>query len=65
MPIQLSMAELIDRLSITANKQWHLEELMANEDISDEEKVEITNQIVNLNTFRMKLIAAIDEYSGQ
>lgn len=63
MPICLSLGELCDRLAIVSLKQWHLEEQMADPSISDETKVEITDQIVNLNAFRMRLIAAIDEYS--
>lgn len=62
MPICLSLGELVDRLTIVALKQWHLEEQMNNPDVSDEIKVQITDQIVNLNQFRMKLIAAIDEH---
>ena len=38
---------------------------MNNPDVSDEVKVDITNQIVNLNAFRMKLIDAIDEYADE
>jgi len=63
MPICLSLGELCDRLTIVALKQWHLEEQMNNPNVSDEAKVEITDQIVNLNAFRMRLISAIDEYS--
>ena len=61
MPINLSLGELCDRLCITALKQWHLEEQMNNPNISDEAKVEITDQIVSLNAFRMRIIATIDE----
>jgi hypothetical protein len=63
MPIYLSLGELCDRLCIVANKQWHLEEQMSDPNVSDETKVEITDQIVNLNAFRMRLIAAINEHS--
>jgi len=63
MPIILSLGELIDRLAICHLKQWHLEEQMNDPDISDEAKVKITDQIVSLNQFRMKLIDAIDEYA--
>lgn len=63
MPICLSLGDLCDRLAITALKQFHLEEAMRDPDLSDETKVEITDQIINLNAFRMKLIAAIDEYA--
>jgi len=62
MPVCLSLGELVDRLSGIMLKQWHLEELMADPALSDERKVEVTDQIINLNKFRMKLIKAIDEY---
>lgn len=65
MPICLSLGELVDRLTIVALKQWHLEEQMNNPDVSDEAKVEITDQIVNLNQFRMKLVDAINEYANK
>jgi hypothetical protein len=61
MPICLSIGEIIDRLVIVHLKQWHLEEMMADPEVSDEKKAEITDQIVSLNAFRMKLVAAIDE----
>lgn len=63
MPIYLSLGELCDRLCVVSLKQWHLEEQMRDPDVSDEAKVEVTDQIVNLNAFRMRLISAIDEYS--
>ena len=62
MPVCLSLGELVDRLSGIMLKQWHLEELMADATVSDEKKVAITDQIINLNKFRMKLIKAIDEH---
>lgn len=65
MPVCLSLGELCDRLAVTALKQWHLEEKMADPEVSDEEKVRITDQIVSLNGFRMKLIEAINEYGEQ
>jgi hypothetical protein len=65
MPVYLSLGELCDRLTVTALKQWHLEEKMADPEVSDEEKVKITDQIVSLNGFRMKLIEAINEYGEQ
>ena len=61
MPICYSIGEIIDRLVIVHLKQWHAEEIMADPDVSDEKKAEITDQIISLNAFRMKLVAAIDE----
>ena len=63
MPICLSLGELVDRLAIITLKQFYLESQMGDPKVSDEAKVEITDQIVNLNAFRMKLVAAIDEYA--
>lgn len=42
-------------------EQWHLEEDMANPDISDEAKVDITDKIIELNRSRIKAVQAIDK----
>ena len=57
-----SLGDLVDRLIITNLKQWHLEEEMADENVSLQEKNKITDQILSLNTFRNKLIAGINAY---
>ena len=57
-----TLGELIDRLSITHIKQWHLEEIMADKDVSLEEKGKIPDQIISLNNFRKELVEAINEY---
>jgi len=57
-----SLGELVDRLTITNLKQWHLEEKMGDDNVSLEEKGKITQQINSLNSFRVKLIESIDEY---
>ena len=60
--IHYSLGELIDRLAITNLKQWHLEEKIADPDISLKEKGKFTKQVESLNEFRMKIVSSIDEY---
>ena len=60
MKLYYSLGELIDRLTITNLKQWHLEEDMANPEVPIAKKSEITEQILSLNTFRNKLIEGIN-----
>lgn len=62
MPIVLSIGELVDRLAIANLKIWHMEDQMKDPDIPDMDKAKIQDQIVSQNTFRMKVVAAIDEY---
>ncbi len=60
--LEYTIGETIDKLSITNLKMWHLEEQMNDHTLSVEEKGKISEQIVKLNTLRMKCIASIDEY---
>lgn len=58
-----SIGELIDRLCITNLKMWHLEEKMADKNISNEEKGKtISPQIISLNKQRNKIIESINEF---
>jgi hypothetical protein len=58
--MQYTIGELIDRLIITLLKQWHIEEDIANTE--DDEQLGILSQRSDdLNTYRNKLVAAIDE----
>ncbi len=58
-----SIGELIDRLAIVSLKHWHLEEQLT-QDISVEEKHTITQQILELNKFRSKIVDSINEFFG-
>ena len=62
MPITLSVGELIDRLSIATLKVAMLEKALSDETLSDKRRVEIQDQIVNQNTWRNRLVKAIDEF---
>jgi hypothetical protein len=53
--MEYTIGEVIDRLSITNLKMWHLEEQMNNPSISLED-------IVKLNNLRNKCIDSINEY---
>jgi hypothetical protein len=60
--MEYTIGEVIDRLSITNLKMWHLEEQMNNPSISLEEKGKISEDIVKLNNLRNKCIDSINEY---
>lgn len=59
-----SIGELIDKLAVVSLKHWHLEERLAEEDLSIENKHEITQQILGLNELRGKIVDSINEFFG-
>lgn len=60
--MEYTIAELIDRLSITNTKQWHLEEIIADPELEQEERGKLADRVNDLNLFRNRLIAAINKY---
>jgi hypothetical protein len=60
--LRYTIGEIIDRLTITNLKMWHLEEQMNDQSISVEEKGEISEKIVKLNALRIRCIESIDEF---
>ena len=63
--MELTLGELVDRLSITNLKMWHIEEKLQDSSIDMAEKGRLCEDIVKLNTLRNKLIEAIDEKFAQ
>jgi hypothetical protein len=60
--IRYTIGEMIDRLAITNLKFWHLEEEFAKPEVDLTTKGKLARQADDLNSFRNRLIAAIDEY---
>ncbi len=56
-----TLGELLDRLSICNLKQWHLEELIADENTDIEEVGRLADQVVAINNLRKKIIDSINE----
>lgn len=63
--IRYTIGELIDRLTITNLKFWHIEEDLAKPEISMEIKGKLARQADDLNSFRNRIIASIDEYFNE
>ena len=59
--MELTLGELVDRLSITNLKMWHIEEKLQDPSIDMKTKGKLCEDIVKLNTLRNKYIEAIDE----
>jgi len=61
--IQYSFGELVDKLAVIHLKIWHLEEEVASRknEPADEDLEKILDQIVNLNTTRVKIVQSLDE----
>ena len=59
-----SLAELIDRLGITHNKLFHIEEQIEKgkkENWSEEKIVPLLDQVVSLNKLRVDIVESINE----
>ena len=60
-----SIGEMIDKLGVVHLKIWHLEEQIAKAEEEEwpAEKTEaLFDRVVNLNKYRMKIVAAIDKF---
>jgi len=60
-----SVGEMIDKLTVTHLKIWHIEEEIQKKRIkeaSDKEIEELCDQVVSLNAQRVKIVSSIDEF---
>lgn len=64
--LKYSMGDLVDKLTIVHLKLWHLEEKVQSfqEDMIEnptQEMLDILDQIVSLNKFRVEIVESINE----
>lgn len=62
--IYLSLGELVDKLAVTHNKIWHLEEqinIFTIEKASSEQIQPLLKQVASLNKLRVDIVSSIDE----
>ena len=59
--MEYTLGELIDRLSITNLKMWHIEEQLNDPKLDMTSKGKLCEDIVKLNNLRTKCIQSIDK----